>query len=146
MSSLAMAVQAIGDRMCDSIKAQMQSRAVRVANEMRNAELKVLGQGGGGGRSYRVPGTRVYYTASAPGGVPGIRTGNFRRSWNPSAVMSGDVAISRLETELTVGKKGWNLGMLLEEGTSKMAPRPHQEKILQEAKPQALAIYNEPYL
>lgn len=144
-SSLSMAVQIAGEKICNSIKTQMQSRAVRVANEMRNAELKVLGQGGGGGRSYRVPGTRVYYTASAPGEVPAVRTGSFRRSWNPQAVMNGDIAISRLETELTVGK-GYNLGELLENGTSKMAPRPHQEKILQEAKPKALAIYNEPYV
>ena len=143
MSSLAMAVQAAGERICESIKTQMQSRAVRVANEMRNAELKIL-RGSGGGRSYRVPGTRVYYTASAPGEVPAVRTGTFRRSWNPQAVMSGNVAISRLETELMVGK--YNLGEILEDGTSKMAPRPHQEKILQEAKPKALAIYNEPYV
>lgn len=138
-----MAVQAAGEQICESIKQQMQSRAVRVANEMRNAELKVI-RGQGGGRRYRVPGTGRYYTASAPGDVPAVRTGAFRTSWQPQAAMTGNVAISRLETELTVGK-GYNLGKILEDGTSRMAPRPHQEKILAEAKPKAMAIYSEPY-
>ena len=142
-SSISMAIQQAGDQICNSILQQMQSRAVRVANEMRNAELEVL-SGSGGGRRYRVPGTRVYYTASAPGQVPAVRTGAFRRSWEPNAVMTGKVAVSKLESSHTVN--GYVLGSLLEDGTSKMAPRPHQEKILERAKPQAVAIYSEPYV
>ena len=143
MSSISSELRAACERITESIKRQMQSRAVRVSNEMRNAELEVI-RGQGGGRRYRIPGTGAYYTASAPGEVPAVRTGAFRLSWQPSSVMSGDVAISKLETSLTVN--GYTLGSLLEDGTSKMAPRPHQKKILERAKPQAIAIYSEPYV
>ena len=142
-SSLAMAVRQAGNEITQSIKTQMQSRAVRVANEMRNAELEVL-SGSGGGRRYRIPGTGRYYTASAPGAVPAVRTGAFRMSWQPDSYMSGNVAVSKLETSLTVN--GYTLGSLLEDGTSKMAPRPHHEKILKQAEPRAIAIYEEPYI
>lgn len=142
-SSLAMAVRQAGNEITESIKRQMQSRAVRVANEMRNAELEVI-RGQGSGRRYRVPGTGRTYTASAPGEVPAVRTGAFRLSWQPNSYMTGDVAVSQLETQLTVN--GYNLGELLEDGTSKMAPRPHQEKILKKAEPKAIAIYEEPYM
>ena len=143
MASLSIAVQVACREMCDSIKRQMQSRAVRVANEMRNAEMEVI-RGQGGGRQYRIPNTGRVYTASAPGEVPAVRTGAFRNSWQPTSMMRGDVAISKLETTLTVN--GYNLGGLLEDGTSKMAPRPHQQKILDKAEPKALAIYSEPYV
>ena len=142
MSSLSMAVRMAGEQICESIQNQMQSRAVRVANELRNAELMVI-RGQGSGRRYRVPNTGRMYTASAPGQVPAVRTGAFRLSWQPSSIMFGNVAVSKLETRLTVN--GYNLGELLENGTSKMAPRPHQKKIIERAKPRALAIYNEPY-
>lgn len=142
VGSLGVAVQMAGEQVTELIKDKMQSRAVRVANELRNAELRVI-RGQGHGRRYRVPGTRRMYTASAPGEVPAVRTGTFRRSWQPSSIMYGNVAISKLETNYTVN--GHNLGGMLENGTGKMAPRPHQEKILEEAKPRVLAIYNAPY-
>lgn len=33
----------------------------------------------------------------------------------------------------------------LENGTSKMAPRPYKDKITEKATPEIVAIYNEPY-
>lgn len=143
MADLSFELKVICDQICENIQNQMQSRAVRVANELRNAELETI-RGQGHGRRYRVPGTRVYYTASAPGEVPAVRTGAFRNSWQPSSIMFGNVAVSKLETRHTVN--GYNLGELLENGTSKMAPRPHQEKILKRAEPKAYAIYDEPYV
>ena len=138
MANLEMEVRVACERIVESIKKQIQSRAVRVANEMKNAELEVM-SGERHGRRYRVPGTRAYYTASAPGEPPAVRTGNFRNSWQPAAAMEGNRAVSKLES-------GSPLADMLENGTSKMAPRPHQKKILETATPKALAIYNERYV
>lgn len=128
----------------DSIKQQLESRAYRGANELRNASLLVL-RGQGGGRRYRVPGTKRYYTASAPGSPPAVRTGAFRLSWQPSAHVVFDSYISRIESDRRTDNERYNLGSLLEDGTSRMAARPHQEKIQQKALPAINQVYNEPY-
>ena len=128
------------------IRQEMPRRAYRVSNALRNAELNVLAtQAGHGGRVYRIPGTRKYYTASAPGEVPAIRTGTFRSSWRPKTQSQGDTHKSIIETTLNAGK--YVLGDILEHGTpgGKMAPRPHHEKILQKARPDAVRIYDEDY-
>lgn len=141
-ASVSMQLDAICDRIVENIKRQMESRAYRVSNELRNSELDVL-RGQGGGRRYRVPGTRAYYTASAPGQPPAVRTGAFRLSWQPSSRVEGTRYVSRIETNLQVN--GYTLGSLLENGTSKMAPRPHHDRILEKTKPRAVKIYSEPY-
>lgn len=109
-----------------------------MANELRSAEMRVL-RGQGSGRQYRVPSTRAVYRASAPGDPPAVRTGAFRNSWRPEA----EGATARIESELAAG--GYVLGELLENGTSRMAARPYQEKILEKALPKAERIYKEPY-
>lgn len=121
----------------------MGSRAYRAANELRNSSLVIL-RGQGGGRKYRIPGTTRYYTASAPGQPPAVRTGAFRLSWIPRAESNGDVFQSMIESSLTV-PRGYVLGELLEDGTSKMAPRPHHDKIREDAEPAIVRIYDEPY-
>ena len=141
----------------ESIRRQMESRCVRGSNELRNAAMLVL-RGQGSGRSYKLPGTykrRVrnkatgrlrsgrYYTASAPGSPPAVRTGAFRNSWQPMSYIVYGSYISRVESDLEVN--GYILGSLLEDGTSKMAPRPHHDRILDKAAPKILKIYNEPY-
>ena len=135
----------IADRICTTIKHEMESRAFVAANELRNAELEV-NSGNGGGRIYSVPGTKKKYVASAPGSPPAVRSGAFRLSWQPrSAVMFGSY-ISRIESDLQVGtKRSYTLGALLEYGTSKMAPRPHHEKILDKAEPEIVKIYSRDY-
>ena len=127
-----------------SIKQQLEGRAFRAANEMRNASLEIL-RGQGGGRRYRVPGTKAYYTASAPGQPPAVRTGAFRISWQPSAHVMFGSYISRIESHRRTDNGRYNLGELLEGGTSKMAPRPHHDKIVEKAMPKIERIYNEPY-
>lgn len=127
----------------------MESRAVRGSNELRNAAMVVL-RGQGGGRRYRIPGTGAYYTASAPGSPPAVRTGNFRAAWIPSAGLTGrhgDTFVSAIENNVTVGSRRgtYVLGELLEGGTSKMAPRPHHDRIRNEARPAIVRIYSEPY-
>lgn len=124
------------------IQQQMRSRCVRSSYELRNAAIDVLG-GNRGGRVYISPATKQHYVASAPGQPPAARTGVFRNSWTPSSMASGNTYISRIESRLNVN--GYVLGELLENGTSKMAARPHHDKIKEQALPNIKRIYGEPY-
>ncbi len=135
-------LRAILDRNIEHIKRQMPSRCYRGAHKLRNAAVKILGQQGGG-RRYYVPGTSRLYTASAPGEPPAARTGTFKNSWQPKVICDGASFISRIESNVNVN--GHNLGELLENGTSRMAPRPHHDRIKQQALPEIVRIYSEPY-
>ncbi|MBR5193084.1 MAG: hypothetical protein IKW37_01500 [Bacteroidaceae bacterium] len=148
-----------------SIRHQLKSRSYRAANELRNASQLVL-RGQRHGRRYIVPGTgRVkynkrtkkakitykYYTASAPGEPPAVRTGAFRMGWKPKSYVKSEGKskldlISRVENLQRTDNGKYLLGELLEEGTNKMAPRPHHEKIQEMALPKIMKIYNEPYV
>lgn len=152
------------DEITDKIKMQMKSRGVRASNELRNASQLIL-RGGRGGRQYNVPGTGSVrynkrkktasisykkYTASAPGEPPAVRTGAFRMSWQPKTEItemgSSLMVRSRVESTQRTDNGRYLLGQILEEGTSRMAPRPHQEKIQQKALPAIKKIYSEPYV
>ena len=142
----------------DIIKQQMESRSYRVANELRNSALEVL-RGQRSGRRYKVPGTYRrqkdktdgkakngrYYTASAPGEPPAVRTGAFRQSWQSSARVVYGSYVSRIESDIRTDNGGYTLGEILESGTTRMAPRPYQDRILQKAEPKNKKIYEEPY-
>lgn len=155
--SLKMA-QAI-DATTDSIKLQMESRTFRAANELRSTALQVL-RGQRNGRRYKVPGTYRkqrdkatgktksgrYYTASAPGEPPAVRTGAFRLSWQPTARVVFGHYVARIESDLRTANGQHTLGEILEKGTSRMAPRPYQNAILQKSVPKIMKIYNEPYV
>lgn len=135
----------IAAQLCSNIRLQMESRSYVAANELRNAELEVL-RGQRGGRIYTVPGTKAKYQASAPGQPPAVRTGMFRLSWRPKASVVFGSYISRIESDLQVGtRRRYVLGELLEQGTTKMAPRPYQDKILQKAEPEIVKIYSRNY-
>lgn len=69
------------------------------------------------GRPYRVPGTKVTYTASAPGEAPAVRLGDLRRSINYKIEQEADEVIGRIGSEL-------DYGLYLERGTLNIAPRP----------------------
>lgn len=146
------------DRAVAAIRHQMEGRSYKAANELRNAALEVL-RGQRHGRRYKVPGTfrrqrdpsdgkmknGRYYTASAPGEPPAVRTGNFRRSWQASSHVVYGSYISRIESDVTTADGRHNLGELLESGTSKMAPRPYQQAVLDKALPKIVRIYSQPY-
>ena len=92
--------------------------------------------------------THKHYTASAPGEPPAVRTGAFRMSWKRRTYVDGRSGNDRMihgvaESDLKVGK--YLLGELLEEGTSRMAPRPYKQKVIDAAYPKVLKIYKEPY-
>ena len=86
-----------------------------------------------------------YYTASAPGEPPAVRLGHFRESWHPYARRVYGVYFSRIESDLRVSDGKYNLGQLLENGTSRMAPRPFEERIIKHAENRINRIYSEPY-
>ena len=148
----------------EKIQHQMESRAVRASYELYNASQLVL-RGQRHGRRYKVPGTYKrqldkdpakdpsewewkngrYYTASAPGEAPAVRTGAFRMSWQPKSQRVFGTYFSRIESDYRVGGGRHNLGDLLENGTSRMAPRPYSDQIIQRAEKKIDAIYSEPY-
>ena len=142
----------------DSIQHQMDSRAVRASYELYNSAQLVL-RGQRSGRRYKVPGTYKrqrdpvdgkmkngrYYTASAPGEPPAVRTGAFRMSWQPTAQRVYGVNFSRIQSDLRVDDGKYNLGDILENGTRRMAPRPFEERIIKHAENRINRIYSEPY-
>lgn len=132
------------ENVTESIKQEMERRSYLAANELRNASQLVL-RGQRSGRRYRVPGTKRHYTASAPGEPPAVRTGAFRLSWQPTARVVFGSYISRIESDLRTDNGRYTLGEILEDGTSRMAPRPYQDAILEKAKKPILRIYDEPY-
>ena len=142
--SSAAELNVIVDHITGEIRHEMERRAFLAANELRNASLDVL-RGQRSGRRYRVPGTKVYYTASAPGEPPAVRTGAFRLSWQPKSKVDGDKFTSSIESNVKVGKNAYLLGELLEEGTSRMAARPYKDRILEKAEDGIVRIYSKPY-
>lgn len=100
----------------DYVKSEIQKRTARAANELRNTELIVL-QGP---------------SPSAPGGTPGVRSGNLRRNWK----MFSGADVFGIESGM--GYAGY-----LEHGTRKMAARPFVDKIQTQAMPKIIAIFQE---
>ena len=152
------------DKIRATIQHQMASRSYRAANELRNASQLVL-RGQRSGRRYTVPGTGrmkynkrkhtatityTKYTASAPGEPPAVRTGVFRMSWMPKSYVKSNSStnfsvISSVESTARTDNGKYLLGEILENGTGRMAPRPHHQEIQKKALPQIMKIYNEPY-
>lgn len=128
----------------EHIDQEMFRRSFLATNELRNSAMLVL-RGARGGRTYRVPGTKRHYTASAPGEVPAVRTGAFRAGWQPVTRAMFGSYISRIENSVQAGR--FTLGEILENGTpgGQMAPRPHHDKILAKATPKIVKIYDQPY-
>ena len=143
------ASQIIGKMVATTLKGiqkEVSQRAYRASNELRNAELYVL-RGQRSGKKYRVPGTRRKYTASAPGESPAVRTGVFRLSWGTHVHVEKNGthfrAVSAIESKERAG--GRLLGEMLENGTSRIAPRPYKQKVIDRALPKIKAIYQKPY-
>lgn len=145
----------------EQIRHEMERRSYLAANELRNCSQLVL-RGQRNGRRYKIPGTYRkqrdeadrkthrakngrYYTASAPGEPPAVRTGIFRMSWQPKAYIVFGSYISRIESEARTDNGRYALGEILENGTGRMAPRPYQDRILDMAEPKIVRIYSQPY-
>ena len=135
------------DKAVSEITDQMKSRGVRAANELTTAKNHVL-RGKRSGRRYRVPNTRRYYTASAPGEVPAQRTGQYRLKWDEKSYAQGNSVHAQIESRVRTDNGKYNLGTLLEEGSpgGTIKARPHKKKIADKAKPKIVKIFKEPYL
>jgi hypothetical protein len=86
------------------------------------------------GRSYRKPNGGTYI-ASAPGEPPASRTSTLMGSFRP---IQADPNVAAIETSVPYAP-------LLESGTSRMAPRPYRDRIIEQAGPAIEQIMNEPY-
>jgi hypothetical protein len=100
------------------IERELMTRAFDAANEIRNEWITVL-SGNRSGRTYRIPGTKRTYVASAPGEAPAVQFGDLRRSIF--------AVPAKLESGVIISKVGSTLekALILELGTRKMRPRPH---------------------
>lgn len=94
-------------------------RMFAATQEVRNEVLETL-SGERTGRTYKVPGTQVEYTASAPGEPPAVATGQLRNSVTAVVEKEGKATKGIVGTELIKG-------LHLEKGTKNMAPRPWLE-------------------
>lgn len=144
MSTINLSLEGCCEEAVGAIRHQVEMRTYRASNELRNAALLVL-RGSRGGRRYRVPGTRRYYSASLPGQPPAVRTGHFRSSWQAAPLVAGDTYTARIQSQARTDNGRYLLGEILEGGTSKMAPRLHHDRIREKALPQIRNIYMEPY-
>lgn len=124
-----------------NITEQAKSRGIRAANELRNASLQIL-RGQRSGRIYHRPHSSGTYTASAPGEPPANRSGVLRLSWKPQAKSSKSWKTVSIRPAIWTDVK---YAPTLQEGTKKMAPRPFEEPIIEQAKSKIIAIYSQPF-
>lgn len=162
---LSSTVRAEVNGIVEDIGLEAESRAYRASNELANATAYVL-RGQRSGRRYRVPGTYrrqkdsvtgkmrngVYYTASAPGEAPAVRTGVFRAGWKRRNYVDDRSGHDRTihavtENDEKVGRGKHLLGEILENGRrdGRMAPRPYKQKVVDMAMPKVVSIYRARY-
>lgn len=122
------------------VNQQAISRAYRGVNELRNAELDVLGQDGHG-RKYK-RGKRIH-TASAPGEPPAPDTGQLRLRWRQSVIRTpagnGSQIKMRIKSDVPYVK-------YLEGDGGHKGMRPFHEKIKEKAKPEIERIFTGHYM
>ena len=101
---------------------------IAAADVGRNKTVENLA-GSRSGRTYRVPGTSVNYTASAPGEYPAVATGNLRNRIERKVVNTSEVQVGTAV----------EYGLTLEKGGPSKGGRPWLKRSLDEAKPAMLA-------
>lgn len=141
-SSISQKVRICIEKSMSKVNKETLSRAVRVSNALRNAELKVL-SGQRSGKVYRKPHSKATYTASAPGEAPARRTGALRLSFAPYTDSSpggkGVTVKAGIKSDMPYAD-------ILEGGSKRMARRPYREPVIEQAKPEVERIFSEPYL
>lgn len=105
-------------------------KLVAMGNATREKLLLEVLVGTRTGRQYTVPRTKTKYRASKPGEPPASRTGDLRRSYRV-----GKVEGAGLNKHIKVGSP-LRYAPHLEEGTSRMAERPHLEPAVKLSKPE----------
>lgn len=124
-------------QMVREVETKAKASAVRASNELRNSALFVL-KGQRSGKRYKKPHTkRAYYTASAPGEPPAVRTGMLRMSWGIKAVGDGKGTYTAgIYSDVPYAEE-------LENGNSRIKQRPYRQQIIERAKPKVTAIFKE---
>lgn len=150
----------------ERIRNALPSRGFRAAIALTNS-VKVVLAGQRSGKIYKVPGTygknpsnatKAYrqsyghklrggqlYQASAPGEPPASRTNAFRGSFQECCMVENGGFSVLAQTRSPLMVKQYLLGDLLENGTSRMAARPYQDKTVEMALPKVIRIFDEPY-
>ncbi len=122
----------------DEVKAEMvrimRSRMIESVNAVRSQALEVL-SGPRHGHTYKVPGTKIPYTASAPREAPATATGQLRQSVKYSVEGNGMDLVGKVGTDLEKGKQ-------LEFGTRKMKARPWLRVSFEKANDKVKSIWN----
>lgn len=128
------------------LEKQLVARGYTASHYLRTSSLKVL-SGTRSGKVYKKPNTQATYIASAPGEAPASRTGAFRLSWDTHCTLERTGKNYHVTAGVHSGMMagGHLLGDLLENGTSKMAPRPYKEAVIKGAESQIKALYSKPY-
>jgi len=116
------------------IKQVKQERMQEAVNLVRNHTVEKL-SGTRHGRTYRVPGTKVYYTASSPGEPPATATARLRQS-------------IKTEIQDEAGLVGTDVeyGLYQEMGTRNILPRPWLRPSFEESEPEVRKIFERPWL
>jgi len=117
----------------EEVNSETKNRAFRTVNVMYNSAQKVL-SGKRSGRVYKIPHKNAYYTASAKGEPPAVRTGNLRRNWRKSVIGVTTADGVKVTHRLTSDMK---YASILEERKG----RPFTQKIIDDAMPKVDAIY-----
>jgi len=110
-----------------AINATSMKALIAAADVGRNQTVTNI-SGSRSGRTYRVPGTGVTYTASAPGEFPAVATGNLK----------GSIQRKVVNDEVQVGT-AVEYGLFLEKKPGNKGGRPWLKPSLDQAKPAMLA-------
>lgn len=128
----------------ETIGRKVQTKSFQASNILKKHELQILGRKGGvrSGRRYSRTGFKTKYTASAPGEPPARRSSNLRGSWRTmrgtSSIGTGGAFSATAGIETNCHYAGY-----LEDGTSKMAARPHHDKIIESATPEIKTLFSD---
>jgi hypothetical protein len=113
-------------------------RMLQAVNEVRNITLETL-SGTRTGREYKVPGTQVTYTASAPGEPPAVATGELRQSVSTAVEGQGRDVIGYVGSDSKHAAP-------MEYGTKNIAPRPWLRPSFEKALDKVKEILSRKYL
>ena len=124
-------------QMVREVETKAKASAVRASNELRNSALFVLKGQRSGKRYKKLHTKRAYYTASAPGEPPAVRTGMLRMSWGMKAVGDGKGTYTAgIYSDVPYAEE-------LENGNLRIKQRPYRQQIIERAKPKVTAIFKE---
>ena len=121
-----------------AIESTATKRVLEAVTAVRGQTLETL-SGSRSGRTYRVPGSRRTYTASAPGQPPASRLGELRQSVKTALKTEGRKIIGMVGTDKEYGK-------ILEFGSRFMAARPWLRPSFDKALPKVKAILSRKWL